>query len=106
MSALLELAAPRKVVIDDRGRKYTLTVVAPVPKKLWLAYFNGILSESEYSNGAEVRAFDSSTARRELAEQAIVDAEGYTSSAPLHEIENWQTKLPLSHLLALGNVLT
>lgn len=105
MSAAIELARPRLIVIGDRGRKYKLTV-APVTKKQWLKYFDGIVNTSEYSAGSRIDNDDSSAARRELAESALIDAEGYTSTQPLKEIENWQSKLPASHLLTVGNVLT
>jgi hypothetical protein len=101
----IELAQPRFIAIEDRGRKYTIAV-APIAKEKWMTYFAAIVNTSEYQQGKRVDSYDSSSARRDLAESVIVDAGGYTSSSPLTEIENWQSKLPLSHLITVGNVLT
>lgn len=100
----IDLASNRVIAINDRGRSYKL-VVAPIAQKKWLRYFDGCVSASEYADGARIDSNDFSAARRELAESVLIDAEGYTTSQPLHEIEAWQTKLPASHLLTLGATL-
>lgn len=101
----IELTQPRVIVIDDRGKKYKLTV-QPISAKQWLRYFDGIVSTSENQGGKRVDSFDSSAARLSLVESALIDAAGYTSDVPVTSIPQWQAKLPLSHRLGVGNVLT
>ncbi len=99
----IELAEARRIVIEDRGRQYTLTV-RPIPKKDWLEYFAGIVSTSENQDGKRVDSFDSSAARLDLVEKNLVDAQGYAGAA-VTTIKDWQRQIPLAHRLAVGNAL-
>lgn len=102
----IELAQPRVIVIADRGRSYSLTI-SRISKAAWLRYFEGVVSSSEHQNGEIVESFDASAARVELVKRHLVDAEGYeTGGAPIAEIEKWQEKITLRHLITVGNVLT
>ncbi len=95
----IELAAPRVLVIEDRGKTFSLSV-GRITRKQWLHYFEGILSTSENIDGKRVDSFDSSAARIELLESSLTSAEGY-GELP----EGWQAKLPLSHRLTASNLL-
>jgi hypothetical protein len=102
----IELNQARKVVIEDRGHIYTLTF-GKITSQMWLDYFARITHLTEYQKGKSVTTFDSSGARVALVESALVDALGYnTGSEPLISVPEWQKKLPNSHRLAAGNVLT
>jgi hypothetical protein len=107
MSTSIELKAPRIIVIEDRGKQYALTL-ARIPKKLWLRYFEGILSTSENQNGARVDSFDSSAARLDLVEQSLTTASGYAlpdGKTSIDQVEGWKSMLPLSHRLGVANAI-
>lgn len=104
----IDLAAPRVISIEDRGRQYSLTL-RPIPARDWLAYFEGVVSMSETVDGKRVDSSDSSAARLELVEKNLIDLKGY---APLPQLDghaptlkDWQKQLPLSHRLAVANQL-
>jgi hypothetical protein len=103
---MLDLAAPRVLAIQDRKRVYRLTVNR-ITKKAWLRYFEGIVSTSENQGGKEIHSFDSSSARLELLESALVSAEGYATQddAPISSVRDWKGLLPLSHRLAAAEQL-
>jgi hypothetical protein len=106
MSAI-ELKQPRVIVIEDRGKQYSLTL-ARITKKLWLRYFEGILSTSENQNGARVDSFDSSAARLDLVEQSLISASGYAlpdGKTSIDQVEGWKSMLPLSHRLGVANAI-
>lgn len=98
--AFIELAKPRIIAIEERRRKYLLTL-ARVPKKAWMHYFDGILSTSENLNGKRVDSFDASSARIELVESLLTDAQGYGGALGA----GWQKMIPLAHRMAAGNAL-
>jgi hypothetical protein len=103
----IDLKAPRVVAIEDRGKQYLLTV-GRILKKQWLKYFEGILSTSENEKGATVNQYDSSTARLELIESALIDAQGYPlpeGKSAITQLPGWQALLPLSHRLGAANAL-
>jgi hypothetical protein len=103
----IELKAPRSIVIEDRGKQYTLAV-ARITRKQWLRYFEGILSTTENQGGKRVDSYDSSAARLELLESALAGAEGYAlpdGKQSVTEIEGWKALLPLSHRLGAANAL-
>jgi hypothetical protein len=103
----IELKAPRVIVIEDRGKPYWLTV-SRITKKLWLQYFEGILSTSENQGGKRVDSFDSSSARLNLVDQALVTASGYALPAgktSIDQVEDWRNLLPLGHRLAAANAI-
>jgi hypothetical protein len=104
--ASIELASPRVIAIEDRGRQFLLKL-ARINKKQWLHYFEGILSTSENQGGKSVNRFDSSAARVELVEQVLIGAEGYATAdgAAVTSVAGWQQLLPLSHRLAAGDAL-
>jgi hypothetical protein len=105
MSAI-ELATPRVIVIEERGKQYRLTI-ARIAKKMWTHYFDGVVSTSENQAGKRIDSFDSSAARLELAEKNLVNAEGYVTAdgSPVTAAAGWQALLPLSHRLAAGNAI-
>ena len=101
----IELKAPRVISIEDRGKRYSLTL-APIPKKQWLKYFEGIVSASENQGGRRIDSFDSSASRLELVEDALVNASGYAlpaGAAAINQIEGWRAQLPLSHRLGAAD---
>jgi hypothetical protein len=102
----IELTSPRIVTIEDRGRQFSLKL-ARITKKQWVSYFEGIYSSSENQGGKRVDRFDSSSARVELVESALIDATGYATAdnSPVTEIKGWQAQIPLSHRLAAGEAL-
>lgn len=101
--ASIELASPRTIAIDDRGRKFSLTLKR-IDRKAWLRYFDGIVNVSENQNGQRVDRFDSSAAKLELVAASLVDATGYKAAdAPWPD--GWQKMLPLAHRLAVGEQL-
>lgn len=102
----IELAIPRKIVIEDRGKKYTLHIDR-ISKKQWLKYFEGIRSTSENQRGERVNFFDADSALVELVESALLDAEGYATpnDTPLSECSGWRQLIPLRHRQAVGNAL-
>lgn len=103
MSAI-ELTGPRVIVVTDHGKQYKLTIDR-IPKSRWITYFSGIVSTSENDNGKRLDMFDSRTARLQLVEDSLIDADGYTTDGPVTSIENWKQKLPLSHRLGVADVL-
>jgi len=102
----IELDKPRVIPIPDRGRKYILTV-GVITKQQWLRYFDGIVSMSENQQGKEVNTYDARTARVELVEKALINAEGYRTAdnSPVTSTEGWQQLIPMSHRLAVADVL-
>ena len=104
---LIELNAPRVVVLRDRGNEYKLTV-ARIRAAQWLKYFDGIESTSENANGKRVDRFDSSSARLQLATESLCDAQGYATAEnrPISSIERWKELISTAHRLSLGSVLT
>jgi hypothetical protein len=105
MSAI-ELAQPRIIAIEERGRKYLLTI-ARITKKQWTHYFEGIVSTSENQSGKRINSFDSTSARVELAESALVDAQGYSTAdgSAVNSKQGWQQQIPLRHRQAIANAL-
>jgi len=106
MSAI-ELKAPRVITIEDRGKQYAFTL-ARITKKLWLRYFEGILSISENQSGKRVDSFDSSAARLELVEASLTTASGYAlpeGKTSIDQVEGWKQLLPLSHRLGVANAI-
>lgn len=105
MSAI-ELANPRIVAIEDRGKKYLLTV-GRIQKSQWLRYFEGIVSTSENLAGKRIDSFDSTSARVELVEKVLIDASGYATSdgSPVKSKDGWQQLIPLRHRQGVGNAL-
>jgi hypothetical protein len=104
--ASIELATPRVIVIEERGKQYRLAL-ARIVKKQWMRYFDGIVSTSENQMGKRVDSFDSSSARLELVETSLIDAQGYATAdgSPITAAAGWQALLPLSHRLAVGNTI-
>lgn len=103
----IELKAPRVIVIEDRGKKYSLTL-GRITKKQWLKYFEGIISSSENQGGKRVDVFDSSASRLQLVEECLVTASGYalpTGTGSLEQLDHWMGLLPLSHRLGVANAL-
>jgi hypothetical protein len=103
----IDLKAPRIIAIEDRGKPYSLTV-GRITKKQWLAYFEGVVSLSENVNGARVDSYESSAARLQLLESALIDASGYAlpgDKTNIAQVEGWKALLPLSHRMGAANAL-
>jgi hypothetical protein len=105
--AAIELGTPRIISIEERGKKYLLTL-SRITRAQWLRYFEGIISTSENQSGKRVDYFDSTTARVDLVESVLVDAKGYGTAdgAPVNQKTGWQQLIPLRHRQAAGIVLT
>jgi hypothetical protein len=106
MSAI-ELKAPRIITIEDRGKQYAFTL-ARITKKLWLRYFEGILSTSENQAGKRIDSFDSSAARLDLVESSLVTASGYAlpeGKTSIDQVEGWKAQLPIAHRLGVANAI-
>jgi hypothetical protein len=107
MSAAIELAQPRVIAIEDRGKKYSLTI-GRILKRQWLRYFEGIISTSENQNGKRVDSFDSSAARLALVEESLINASGYAlpdEKTGISQVDGWKELLPLSHRLGVANAI-
>jgi hypothetical protein len=104
---LIDLAAPRIFAFEEGKRKYTLTT-KPIPEKLWLKYFAGIVSTQEVNKAGDVsNTYDSTGARLELLQAVLIDATGYTPEGQsITGIDGWQGKLPMAHRRAVGDLLT
>jgi len=102
----IELAKPRILANKERGKTYLLTV-APIAKKQWLRYFEGIVSTSENQAGKRIDSFDSSSARIALLEANLTDASGYKTAdgSPVNAKPGWQQLIPLRHRQAAANAL-
>lgn len=88
MSQLIDLAAPRKIVIRDRGKQFGFEV-APIQEAVWFKYFDAIVSTAERKGNEIVQHVDASSAGVELAESVAL---------PL--------PIPLAHRQAVATVLT
>jgi hypothetical protein len=107
MSAAIELKAPRIIAIEDRGKQYLLTL-ARITRKQWLTYFDAIVSTSENQGGKRIDSFDSSAARLDLVESALITASGYglpAGKTSIDQVEGWKALLPISHRLGVANAL-
>lgn len=104
--ASIELAAPRQIAIEDRGKTFILTI-GRIPQKAWLKYFEGIISTSENQGGKRVDRFDASSARLDLVEQYLTYAKPYAvpGGAEITSVDGWQKMLPLAHRLAAADAL-
>lgn len=102
----IDLAAPRIIVIEDRGKPYSLTV-GRITKAQWLKYFAGVTNTSELIDGKEVQSYDTSAARLDLVESSLIGAEGYplTDGRSVTSFDGWQKLLPISHRHAVGLAL-
>lgn len=104
--AQLELNQRRLIVLEDRGKTYTLICRRVTPED-WKQYFAGIVITSEQRGRERVNVIDVNSPRLALAEAVLVGAEGYkvAGNVPLTEIQNWQSRIPLAHRLQLGETL-
>jgi hypothetical protein len=102
----IDLSQPRVFAFEVGGRKYTLTT-KPVTKAMWLKYFSGIVSTEETTpSGDRASSYDSSGARLELLESALIDAKGYTpDDTPIGTVDGWPAKLPIAHRKAAADLL-
>jgi len=104
---LLDLAQPRVVAIEDRGRQYVLKCRRIEPAD-WLLFFNAITVTSE-SNGREViNVTDIDSPRVALAEAVLMDAMGYKvdGAERITDLPSWRSRLPIAHRRKLGEVLS
>lgn len=105
---MIDLAQSREIALkDERGKVYRFTL-ARISHAQWMKYFNSIVSTSEIKGREITRSFDSSKARMELVESALVSASGYRlpgGSADVTQVIDWQRKIPASHRMTVGNVL-
>ena len=84
----IDLAQPRVIVIRQGAQTFKYTVPR-ISQQEWFEYFGGIVSTAERKGKQIVQHLDASSAGLELVEKCISDA-----------------KVPLSHRLAVANVLT
>lgn len=103
MEQVIDLSANRTVVLSDRKHQYSFTL-ARIGASQWLKYFESVVSTSEQQGGSLVRTFDNSKARLDLVESALVSATGY-AGRPIEELTEWKSLLPLSHRMAIANLL-
>lgn len=101
--ASIELSNPRIIAIEERGRKYLLTI-ARLNKAQWMRYFESIVSTSENVGGKRIDSYDSSAALLEMVEKNLVDAKGYAGQGDMLQ-PGWQQLIPLRHRQAAGNAL-
>lgn len=104
--ALLELNQRRIIVLEDRGKTYSLYCRRIMPED-WKKYFAGIVISSEQRGRERVNVIDVNSPRLALAESVLIDAEGYKVADGRHitEIPNWQSRIPLAHRLQVGETL-
>jgi hypothetical protein len=104
---LLDLAKPRTIAIEDRGRSYKLHC-RRITDRDWTEYFNKIVFSSEQKSGREqINSLDVSTPRIVLAEAGLERVEGYrvSNGGDIHQLEDWRKKVPLAHRSILGAIL-
>ena len=101
---MIDLAANRTIAIHDRKHNYTFTL-APIAAAQWLKYFDAVVSTSEQDGANLVRTFDNSKARLDLVDSALISVFGYAGSTPIEQLADWKSLLPLSHRIAVANVL-
>lgn len=104
--ALLELNETRTIPLDDRGKTYLL-VCRRITDADWLAYFSGIVVTSQQQGKERINVIDVTTPRLALAEAVLIGASGYKvhGGGHLTELQDWQSRVPLSHRLQLGETL-
>ena len=89
---LIDLSAPRLIVIRQGARKFDYTVPR-IPQERWFEYFDGIVSTAERKGKQVVQHTDASSAGVELVEKVVIQDEA-------------AQRMPLAHRLAVANVLT
>ena len=104
---LLELTGERVIVLTDRGRTFTLACRRILPAD-WDAYFKSIKITAAQNGNRRTIVTDGDTPQKLLAETVLTGAAGYDvrQGGYLTDIPNWQSRLPLSHLLELGRTLS
>ncbi len=102
-----DLAAERTVILTDRNRTYMLNC-RRITERDWQQYFAGIVITAEQDGKARINTIDVLTPRLALAEDVLVNAEGYkvAGGADLTSIPDWRKKIPLSHRQKLGETLS
>lgn len=106
--ALLDLATPRTIVLDDHQNDHQYILrCRRITENDWKQYFAGIVVSSEQSGKERVNVIDVSSARLVLAEAVLQSAEGYkvVGGAELSTLSDWKKKVPLAHRRKLGDVL-
>ena len=103
----LDLAVPRTVELQDRGRTYTLHC-RRITEEDWTKYFLSIVIVSEQSGRERINTVDVNAARLALVGRVLTGAEGYRveGGAELTSLDGWQSRVPLAHRLRLAEVLT
>lgn len=103
----LDLATPRSVVLQDRGRTYTLHC-RRITEDDWTRYFMGIVIVSEQQGRERINTVDVNGARLALVGRVLTGAEGYRveGGQELTTLDGWQNRVPLAHRLQLAATLT
>lgn len=103
----LDLATPRTVELQDRGRTYTLHC-RRITEEDWTKYFLGIVIVSEQNGRERINTVDVNAARLALVGRVLTDVEGYRveGGAELTSLAGWQNRVPMAHRLRLAEVLT
>jgi hypothetical protein len=104
--ALLDLAAPRVIVLNDRGKQFVLGC-RRIEDNDWLNYFAGIVVTSEQTGKERITTIDTTSPRIALAEAVLDYAQGYKVSGgiELMSLPGWKKKIPLQHRIQLGEAL-
>lgn len=94
----LELSAPRRISLHDRGHAFTITC-RRIEAADWLAYFGAIAITSEQQGAQRISSMDFDTPRLLLAARVITAASGYKveGGAEIETLPNWVERMPLSH---------
>jgi hypothetical protein len=105
---MIDLAQSREIALKGESAKVYRFILSRISAGQWMKYFNGIVSTSEIKGREMTNSFDSSRARVELVESALIKASGYRlpgGATDITEVPDWQRKIPVSHRMTVGSVL-
>jgi hypothetical protein len=102
MPQLIELAQNRKLTLRNGGLRYGL-IIPPISAEAWFEQFFNQIRCAVTGDRVQTDSYvDVESAAANLAEKAAVGFEGYPS---LEGVADWQSKIPLSHLMGYGHAL-
>lgn len=107
VAPVLDLAAPRTIVLKGAGDRTYKLGIRRVGADDWREYFDAVTITSKREGKDIEQSFDLDTPRRMLAERVLIGAEGYevARGGSLTELPDWQRRLPLAHRLKVGEIL-
>ena len=108
-SPLINLAAGRTIVIQQKGHAYTFKL-RRIEEKDWLRYFAAIVSTSEQKGREVTRETDATSAGLELLETVLESVDGYRLPAGVSGFSeasdrSWISQIPMGHRLGVLDVL-